>query len=147
GELQERAIALVGLGHEVLRAPQARIGTHRIYAAANHDGRIQATSSEHGSNHGGSGRFAVHTRDGNPVLETHEFGEHLGPRNDRNMQPNGLEDFRIGRTNGGTYDNHIRPRDVLLTVPLKYSRAEPFQPVGDQGSLQVGTGDLVTKVE
>ena len=109
--------------------------------------RIQATSSEHGSNHGGSGRFAVHTRDGNPVLETHEFGEHLGPRNDRNMQPNGLEDFRIGRTNGGTYDNHIRPRDVLLTVPLKYSRAEPFQPVGDQGSLQVGTGDLVTKVE
>ena len=96
-ELQKRAVTLVGLGDEILRPPQSRVRSHRVHAAANDNGWIEAAAGEHSGNHGSGRGLAMHAADGDAVFQAHQFGQHFGALDDRNMQPVRLFDFGIAR--------------------------------------------------
>ena len=44
-KLEERAVALIGFGHQILRFPQAGVGSHGVDAAANDYGGIEPASA------------------------------------------------------------------------------------------------------
>ena len=50
-KLQERPVAFVRLGDEILRLAQTRIRAHCVHAPSNHDRGIEATSGQHGCDH------------------------------------------------------------------------------------------------
>ena len=81
-------------------------------AAADDDGRVEPAGGEHGGDHRGGGGFAVHSGDGDAVLEAHELGQHLGALNDGNLAGAGLDDFRIGGADGGAGDDDGGSGDV-----------------------------------
>ena len=76
-ELEERAVAFVGLGDQVLRLAQARVGAHGVHAAADDDRGIEPSGGKNAGDHGRGGGLAVHAGDGNAVLQAHQFGQHL----------------------------------------------------------------------
>ena len=96
-ELEEGAVAFVGLGDQILRSAEPGVGAERVHAAADDDRGVEAAGGEHGGHHRGGGGLAVHAGDGDAVLEAHQLGQHLGALNDGNLAGVGLDDFRIGR--------------------------------------------------
>ena len=84
-ELQERAVALVGFGDQVLRLAEAGVRAHGIDAAADDHGGVESAGGEHCGDHRGGGGLAMHAGDGDAVLQAHEFGEHLGALDDRDV--------------------------------------------------------------
>jgi len=107
GQLEERPVALVGFGDEVLRLTEAGIGAHSIDATADDDRGIEAACGKHRRNHGSGGGFAVHARDGDAVLQPHEFGQHFGALDDGDMQAGRFGNFWIVANDGGTGDHNI----------------------------------------
>ena len=79
-ELEERAVGLVGLGHQVLALPEPRVGAEARHAPADDDGRVEAALGEHGADHRRGRRLAVRAGDRDAVLEPHQLGQHLGAR-------------------------------------------------------------------
>ena len=146
-ELEERAVAFVGLGDQVLRFAEAGVGAHGIHASADHDGGIEAAGGKHGGDHRGGGGLAVHAGDRDAVLQAHQFGEHLGARNDGNVRGAGRGDFGIVGANRRADDNHFGAGDVVGAVAFEDDRAERGQTLGDRRGLQVGAGNLVAEVE
>ena len=146
-ELEEGAVALVGLRNQVLRGAETRIGAHGVDAAANDHCRIEASRAEHARDHRGRGGLSVHTGDGDAVLEAHEFSQHLGALNDGNLASAGLDHFRIGSPHGGAGNNHRRARDVAGFMALVDDGAKLREPIRDRAAAQVGAGDLHPLVE
>ena len=60
---QERGVALVGLGHHEVAAPEADVGAARAQVAANRDGRIEARLLQDQADQRGGGGLAVSARD------------------------------------------------------------------------------------
>ena len=56
-------------------------------------------------------------------------------------------DFGILRGNRGTGDNDLGARDVFRAMSFKDGRAQPGQPLGHGGTLQIGAGNLVAEIE
>ena len=96
-ELEEGAVALVGLGDQILRAAQPGVGAERVDAATHDDGGIESAGGEHRGNHRGGGGLAVHAGDGDAVFEAHQLGQHLGALNDGNLAGARLDYFGIRR--------------------------------------------------
>ena len=94
-ELQERAVRLVGLGHQELPLAQLGVGPQGVELAADDDGRVDAAVGQDRGHHGGGGGLAVGAGDGDAVLHAHQFGQHLGPRDDRDHPRLRLEDLRV----------------------------------------------------
>ena len=100
-ELEEGAVALVGLGDEVRgelprRALEPRASTRPPTTTVG--SRPPAARTE--GDHRGGGGFAVHAGDSDAVFEAHQLGQHLGSLNDGNLAGVGLEglrDWRRGR--------------------------------------------------
>jgi hypothetical protein len=95
---QERRVALVGLGHHVLAAAQAHVGAARAQVAANRHGRIEPGFLQDESDERGGRGLAVRARDG--YAQAHhaqQLAEHLGARDDWNLQRTRTRDFRIGK--------------------------------------------------
>ena len=117
-QLQKRAVALVGLGHQILRLSQPGIRAHGIDAPADHDGRIKPARGQHRRDHGSRGGLAVHAGDGDAVFQPHQLGQHLGALNHGDVQLVRFGDLGIIGGDGGTGDDDFGarrcfPRDVL----------------------------------
>ena len=84
GQLQERAVALVGLDHHPVAVAEPRVGAVGVDDAAVDDGRIEAGGVEQGRDQRRRRRLAVRAGDGDALLEPHQLGEHLGAPNDGN---------------------------------------------------------------
>ena len=147
GQLQKRAIALVGLGDEILRFAEARVGAHGVDATSDNDGGIEAAGGENGGDHGRGGGFAVHAGDGDSVFQAHQLGEHFGALDDGNVQAARFNDFRVVDGDGGAGDDDIGSGDVGGGVTFKGCCAERREALRDGGGLKVGAGDLIAEIQ
>ena len=82
---QERSVRLVGLGNEEIAAAEARIGTGGIQAAADDEGRVETAFGQNRGDEAGRRRLAHACRRWRCLLEAHQLGQHLRPRDDRHL--------------------------------------------------------------
>ena len=82
-QLQEGAVALVGLHHHPLALAHAGIGAVGVDDAAIDDGRIEPAGVEQRRDHRGGRRLAMRAADGDGLAEAHQLGQHLGAAHDR----------------------------------------------------------------
>ena len=94
-KLEERTVAFVRLGHQILRFTQPRVGAHRVHASTDNDRGVKPAGGEHRSHHRSGGGLAMHAADGDAVLQPHQFGEHLGALNYGNVALVSSGDFYV----------------------------------------------------
>ena len=119
GKLEERAVALVGFGDQVLGLADAGIGAESIHAPANDDCRIKSSGGQDRGNHRGRRRLAVHARNRDAVLQPHQLSQHLSARDYRNVEFVGFDDFGILLRDRGTGHNDFRAGDVSRGVAFE----------------------------
>ena len=116
GEVEERPVALVGLGDEEIAGPEAGVGPEGVQPAADDDRRIEPGLVEEDGDHRRRRRLAVRAGHGDAHLHPHELGEHLGPGDDRDLEPPGFDDLEVVVADGGRDDDDVRAADVLGPV-------------------------------
>ena len=94
-QAQEGGIRLIGLSHQKLPFTQARIGTGGIQTAPDDKGRIEATLSQNRGNQTRCRGLAMRPGNGNALLQTHQFSQHLGSWHDGDSGFTGSDDFRV----------------------------------------------------
>ena len=146
-ELEERAVALVGFGNQVLRGAKPGVGAHGIHAPAHHDRGIEPSGGKHRGHHAGGGRLAVHAGDGNAVFQAHEFRQHLGALDDRKLEAMRLGNLGIISGDGRTGHDGLGALDVLRPMALEDLRSQRYQPRRNRRMSQVGAADAVAKGE
>ena len=115
-QLQEGAVALVGLDHHPVARPQPRIGAVGIDDAAIDDGGIEIAGIEQRRNHRGGGGLAVGAGNRDAAFQPHQFGQHLRAPHHRNALGTRGEQFRIVALDRGGHHQHVGARDVLRPV-------------------------------
>ena len=146
-ELEERAVALVGLGHEILRGAKSRVRAKRVHPPAHHHRGIEPACTQHRGHHRRGGGFAVHAGNGDAVFEPHQLGQHLRTLNHGNLARLRLQHFWVFRVHCRAGDDHRRPGHVGRVVPFVNRRAQLRQPVSDGAALQIRAGNLHAQVE
>ena len=95
-ELQEGAVAFVGFNHQKITLADARVGAAHGCGLAPDDYRgIEARGVENGRGHRCGGGFAVAARDRDAVLQAHQLGQKLAPRDQRDFQTPRFEQLGI----------------------------------------------------
>ena len=95
---QKGGVALVGFGHHEFAAAQAHVGAARAQIAANRDGRIESGLLQDESDQRGGGGLAMGAGDGDAQAHhAQQLAEHLGARDDRNLQCARARNFGIGK--------------------------------------------------
>ena len=82
-QLQEGAVALVGLDHHPVAVAEPRVGAVGIDDAAVDHGRIEPAGIEQRRDHRGRRGLAVRAADRDAGLQPHQLGQHLGAAHDR----------------------------------------------------------------
>ena len=82
-QLDEGAVALVGLDHHPLAVAQPGIGAIGVDDAAIDDGGVEFAGIEQRRDQRRGRGLAVRAADGDGVLEAHDLGQHLGAAHDR----------------------------------------------------------------
>jgi hypothetical protein len=96
-QAQEAAVAFVGFRDEPLAAAEARIGAGGEQLAADDEGRIEPALAEHAGEQRRGRGLAMRAGDRDAAAETHQFGQHLGARHDRDALRARLHQFRVVR--------------------------------------------------
>ena len=146
-ELEEGAVRLVGLGHEELALAELGIGAEAVDAAADDDGGIEPARPEHRGDERRRRGLAVGARDGDAVLEPHELGEHLRPRDDGDAALARHLHLDVVGGDGGRVDDHVGALDVgglMAGEDLGPQALEPLHRVVAPG---VRAGDAIAQVE
>ena len=115
-QLQEGAVALVGLDHHPFALAHAGIGAVGVDDAAIDHGRVEPAGFEQRRDHRGRRRLAVRAADGDRLAEAHQLGQHLGAPHDRQqLLARGLQ-LRIGFLDRGRDDHDFGVAEVLGAV-------------------------------
>ena len=146
-ELEEGAVGLVGLGHEELALAELGVGAEAVDAAAHHHGGIEPARAEHRGDEGRRRGLAVGARDGDAVLEPHELGEHLRPRDDGDAALARHLHLDVVGGDGGRVHDDVRALDVGGLVPGEDLGAEALEPLDGVVAPGVGAGDAIAQVE
>src|SRR5499427_9471639 len=147
GELQERAVGLVGLGDEEVALAQARVRAEARHPTADDDRRVEAALGQDGADHRGGRGLAVGARDGNAVLEAHQLGEHLGAGDRRDLLPAGGLDLDVVARDRRRIDDHVRALDVAGLVADEDLRAQLREPLDGLAPLLIGARHAVAEVQ
>ena len=123
-QLEEGAVAFVGLHHHPFACAQPRVGAIGVDDAAVDDGRIEAARVEQGCNERGRRRLAVGSGDGDALLEPHQFGEHFGAAHHRQAFFAGGGEFRVVALDRGR-DHHHRGVAEVAGVMADETPARP----------------------
>jgi hypothetical protein len=115
--MQERTVALVGLGHHVLAAAQPGVAAERAEAAADDRRRIEARALQHERDHRRGRGLAVRARDGHRKAQPHQLRQHLAREESRARPAARLDDFGIGRPHGGRLHHDVGLADVAASCP------------------------------
>ena len=83
GQLQEGAVAFVGLDHHPVALAEPRVGAVGVDDAAVDHGRIEPAGVQQRGDQRGGGGLAVRAGDGDGELQPHQFGQHLGAAHHR----------------------------------------------------------------
>ena len=89
----------------------------------------------------------MHAGDRDAILQTHQFGQHLGAWNDRYVEPVRFDDFGIVQRDRRTGDHNFRAGDVLRGMALEDGGAQAGQALGHRRTLQIRTGNPVAKAQ
>ena len=123
GQLEERAVALVGLDHHPVPGPEPRVGAVGVDDAAVDHRRVESGRLEQRRHQRGGRRLAVSAGDRDALLEPHQLGEHFGAANDRNAARARRDDFRIVALDGGGNDDDRSAREIRRVVADEHRRA------------------------
>ena len=145
-QLQERAVGLVGFRHQELAPAEAGVRAEVRHATADHDRRVEATLREHGPDHRRGRGLAVGAGHRDPVLEPHQLGQHLGPRNGRDLVLARRLDLDVVARDRGRIDDHVSALDVLGAVADEDLRPEHGQPLDRVVASLVGAGHPIAEV-
>ncbi len=126
---QKRRVALVGLGHHVVTAPEAYIAAARAQISADRNGRIEAGLLEDEADEPGGRRLTVRARNCDAdARHPQQLAEHLGARNHRNLHLASARHFRIGKFHRGRDHHRIEfGSDVRRMMPAIDFGAERSQ--------------------
>ena len=154
-QVQERGIALVGLGDHVRAAAEGG-ATHAALAgcvggsaeqpAADDVGGVETRFGKEGSDHARGGGLAVGAGDGNADSVPHQLAEHLRPRDHGDATRAGTFDFGVVGGDGARgHDDIGRPADIEGggRVADAGGGAERRQMSGRGGRHEIGTGHLM----
>ena len=141
-ELEERAVAFIRFGHQILRFPEPRIRTHRVDPAADYDGRIQTAAGKNCGDHGGGRGFAVHAGHRDAIFQPHQLGQHLRPLDHRHVAGAGLDHLRIEVIDCRTDHHHRRAKTFAAAWPSKIVAPRPASRsvMGDRFRSEPETG-------
>ena len=84
---------------------------------------------------------------GDAVFHPHQFGQHLGARNDRHMQLLGLDHLRVVIMNCGRDHHNIDVFQIVGGVADADFRTQSGQTFGDVRLSQIGAGNFVPQIE
>jgi hypothetical protein len=144
---QERAVALVGLGHQVVALAPARVGqAERVDAAADDRGRVEAGRHQHRVHHRRRGGLAVGAGDRDAELHAHQLAEHLGARDDRDLARARRLDLGVVALDRRRHDHHVGLAEVIGAVALPHRAADRPQVTRDLGVVLIRARDLVAHV-
>ena len=139
-EHEERAVALVGLGHEQLAAALVRAEAGLGEDAADHVGRVGAAVPQHGGEHGRGGGLAVRAGHRDAPAAEHHRGQRGRPVQHAQAALPGGHQLGVVRPDGGGHDERVRPGDVRGVVPDADVRAEQGQLVEQRRAGRVTAG-------
>ena len=122
-QVQQAAVALVGLGHQPLALPRAGVRAHVVELAADHVGRVEAAAVQDVRHHGGGRRLAVGAGDRDAAPQRHEAGEHLRPAQDGDAPLLGGTELGVVARHRRRDDDHGRLVEVLLAVTDRHRNA------------------------
>ena len=139
-QVQERGIAFVGLGHQILAASEARVGAGANEAPADDKGRVEAALRQHTGREAGGGGLAVRAGNGDAVLQSHQLGQHFGARDHRDL--GGARRLHLGvrvlhrRRN----HHHVRAGDVRRVMADGHADTKTGEAfgVGVLGAVRTG---------
>ncbi len=115
-QVQERRVALVGLGDQVAARAELGVAASALQQPADHECRVEAALGEHGGDEARGRRLAVGAGDGDALAEAHELAEHLGAAHHRDARGSGSFELGVVRRDGGGHDDDARARDLPRLV-------------------------------
>jgi hypothetical protein len=105
--VQERPVALVGLGDEVLAGAVVRARADLGEFPADHKGRIAAAVLQHRGEHGGRRGLAVRTGDRDRAPASHRRGQRLGAVQHAQSPGPRLDQFQVVGRDRGRVDHGV----------------------------------------
>ena len=93
-------------------SPEPRVGAERVDLSADDHRGIEAGRAQHRGHERGRRRLAVRAGDGDAVAHAHQLREHLGPRDDGDLEGAGASDLRVLRVDGARVDDDVGALDV-----------------------------------
>jgi hypothetical protein len=146
-QVQERSVALVGLGHQVRPGAQHGARAHRPDLAADDHRRVQPAGLEDRGDQRRGGRLAVAAGDRDPVLQAHQLGQHLGAADDRQARRARGHDLAVGLGHGRRTHDDIGAADVVRRMADVDARPQLLQPIGRRRPVQVAAADGEAEVQ
>ena len=147
GQLQERAVALVGFDHHPVAGPEPGVRAISVDDAAVDDGRVETGRLEQRRHERGRRRLAVRAGDRDALLEPHELGEHFGAANDRNAPRARRDELGIVALHGGGNDDHRGRAEIRRVVADEHRRALLAQALDIGVVAQVRALNLAAKID
>ncbi len=146
GQLEKRAVALVGFDHHPVACPEPRIGPVGVDDAAVDDGRVHPGGVDQRGDQRRRGGLAVRAGDRDAALEPHQLGEHLGAANDRNASRARRDKFGIVALDRGRDDDDRGGAEIRRSVADEHRRAPLAQALNIGVVGRVGALHLVANV-
>jgi len=84
-QFQKRTIRFVCFCHQKFTLTQLGIGTYGVETTAYDYGRVDPAVGEDGCHHAGGCRLTMSPGNGNAMLHAHQFSQHFGPGDHRNL--------------------------------------------------------------
>ena len=147
GELEERAVAFVGLDHHPVAGAEPRVGSVGVDDAAVDHRRIKPGRVEQRRHQRSRRRLAVRAGDRHALLEPHQLGQHFRPADDGDAPRPRLDDFGIVPLHRGGDDDDRGGVDVRFGMADEDGRALLAQALDVGVVAEVGALNLMAEVE
>src|SRR5581483_2610409 len=146
GDLDECAVALVGLDHQPFAVVVGGVAADLVGLAADEERRVPAGGPEDERGHRRRRRLAVRPGDGHGAAGVDDGGQRLGPPQHRDAPLPGGPDLGVGGGDGGGDDDGVelgrQAGGVVRDVDVDAEQPQPLQP---SPGLEVGAADRVTQ--
>jgi hypothetical protein len=115
--MKKRAVALIRFSHHPFTTTQHGIGSNAIELSTHHNRRIETTRFKNRCKKGCRGRLAVGSCHSDPVLHSHQLGEHLSARDYWNTKVPSGHDLDILCSHGRGPNDDMAALYLLSGMP------------------------------
>jgi hypothetical protein len=143
-QLEERAVALVGLDHEEVASGPVGARADVVHVPAHEEARLHPGFGEDHGEHRRGGGLAVCAGHGDGARTGADRGQHAGPAQHGDAEPARLVELDIGRRDGGRRGDSVDAvHDLALVADGDHDAGRP-QPLQHRDLAQVRTRHGVT---